>query len=75
MPNTKSKLSLAIQQADTSASKQDHNQDSQLNNQHQYLHQHQHHHHHQQPLSSQHDTHEGHEYWNNNDSTPKNDII
>ncbi|CCG22204.1 hypothetical protein CORT_0B04960 [Candida orthopsilosis Co 90-125] len=71
MPNTKSKLSLAIQQADNSASKQDHNQDSQLNNQHQYSHQHQHHHHHQQPLSSQHNTHEGHEYWSNNDSTPK----
>lgn len=72
MPNTKSKLSLAIQQADNSAAKQDHHLDLYHNHQqHQYL---QHHHHHnyiQQSISSQHSSHEGQEHYNNNDSTPK----
>ncbi|KAI5955414.1 SKY1 [Candida margitis] len=68
MPNTKSKLSLAIQQADNSVSKQD-NQDTQYN--HGYNNPPQYNHHqHQHPSSSQNSSHnDRQESWSNDDTS------
>ncbi|KAG5421526.1 SKY1 [Candida metapsilosis] len=72
MPNTKSKLSLAIQQADNSASKQDQPQDLQHYH-HQPLHSSQiyHHQQHQQPSTSQHGSLEAFEPSSFNDNASK----